>query len=314
MNILDIQKHFKDGNFNSVYIFIGNDLSLMNNYINKIHKVYGGKLIRPDTLLEVWAGLTQRSLFATSEKNIYVVRDDSDVKKNEKLWSKFDSVKNGILILIYTDLQKTTKMYKTLSDIIVEFNHLTLPQLTNYIMNKLKDVEVIDREVASYLATLCDCDLGRVDNEIDKILQLDLNTDCNIYEELDSLVYSTTQFNVFDLIKGIVKKDYKLVVENLNLVEDPKSGINRMGLLTLLYNKFCDISKVIGLPWEKDIEKRTGVKYFIAKDIWTNCKYEPISCLKAMRLIQDTESGIKQGRYLEIQSVSRCILTILSLK
>ena len=28
----------------------------------------------------------------------------------------------------------------------------------------------------------------------------------------------------------------------------------------------------------------------------------------------DTESGIKQGRYLEIQSVSRCILTILSLE
>ena len=40
MNILDIQKHFKDGNFNSVYIFTGNDISLMNNYIDKLHKVY----------------------------------------------------------------------------------------------------------------------------------------------------------------------------------------------------------------------------------------------------------------------------------
>ena len=313
MNVLDMQRHIKSKTFDKFYIFTGEDNSLMNNYIDKISSSYGGKIIRADKLLDVWGDLTQRSMFKTSSKNVYVVRDDKEVTKNEKLWNKFDNIINGILILIHTDLQKNTKIYKSLSEHVVEFNHMTVTQLSHYIVQKYGDDEVIDVEVASYLAEQCKCDLGRIDSELDKLKILKYDTDVNMFEVIDSLVYNTPEFNVFDFVDGLIKKDKGFVVENLNLVVDPLSGVNRMGFLTIIYNKFYEAAKVMSCPWDKDVERRTGVPYFVAKKVWQNVKYEPPSLLKALRIIQDCESGIKQGRYIELQAVSSCILSILSL-
>ena len=314
MNVLDIQRHIKSKTFDKFYIFTGEDNSLMNNYIDKISSSYGGKIIRADKLLDVWGDLTQRSMFKTSSKNVYVVRDDKEVTKNEKLWSKFDNIINGILILIHTNLQKNTKIYKSLSEHTVEFNHMTVTQLSHYIVQKYGDREVIDEEVASYLAEQCKCDLGRIDSELDKIKLLNPDIDSNMYDVIDHLVYSTQEFNVFDFLDHLISRDIKFIVEDLNLVEDPLNGVNTMGLLTFMYNKLYDAAKVMSMPWDKDVEERTGVKYFIAKNIWSNIKYKPESLLTALRIIQDCEIGIKQGIYTQQQAVKSCILSILTLE
>ena len=314
MNVLDIQRHIKSKTFDKFYIFTGEDNSLMNSYIDKINSSYGGKVIRADKLLDVWGDLTQRSMFKTSSKNVYVVRDDKEVTKNEKLWSKFDNIINGILILIHTNLQKNTKIYKSLSEHIVEFNHMTVTQLSHYIVQKYGDDEVIDVEVASYLAEQCKCDLGRIDSELDKIKLLNPDPDSSMYDIIDHLVYSTQEFNVFDFLDHLISRDIKFIVEDLNLVEDPLNGVNTMGLLTFMYNKLYDAAKVMSMPWDKDVEERTGVKYFIAKNIWSNIKYKPESLLTALRIIQDCESGIKQGIYTQQQAVKSCILSILTLE
>ena len=314
MNVLDMQRHIKSKTFDKFYIFTGEDNSLMNNYIDKISSSYGGKIIRADKLLDVWGDLTQRSMFKTSSKNVYVVRDDKEVTKNEKLWNKFDNIINGILILIHTDLQKNTKIYKSLSEHVVEFNHMTVTQLSHYIVQKYGDDEVIDVEVASYLAEQCKCDLGRIDSELDKIKLLNPDIDSNMYDVIDHLVYSTQEFNVFDFLDHLISRDIKFIVEDLNLVEDPLNGVNTMGLLTFMYNKLYDAAKVMSMPWDKDVEERTGVKYFIAKNIWSNIKYKPESLLTALRIIQDCESGIKQGIYTQQQAVKSCILSILTLE
>lgn len=314
MNVLDMQRHIKSKTFDKFYIFTGEDNSLMNNYIDKISSSYGGKIIRADKLLDVWGDLTQRSMFKTSSKNVYVVRDDKEVTKNEKLWGKFDNIINGILILIHTNLQKNTKIYKSLSEHTVEFNHMTVTQLSYYIVQKYGDRKVIDEEVASYLAEQCKCDLGRIDSELDKIKLLNPDIDSNMYDVIDHLVYSTQKFNVFDFLDHLISRDIKFIVEDLNLVEDPLNGVNTMGLLTFMYNKLYDAAKVMSMPWAKDVEERTGVKYFIAKNIWSNIKYKPESLLTALRIIQDCESGIKRGTYLQEQAVKSCVLSILTLE
>lgn len=311
MNIADIQKHFSTGDFESFYIFTGEDIGLMNSYISKMSNKYGGQIIRADTLLEVWKNLTQRSLFKTLEKNIYVVRDDLDVKKREKLWSRFSSITNGILILIYSDFPNNLKMRKVLEGNVVEFNHLTVPQLVNYIMHKCS---YMDRGSAEHLVTVCESDLGRIDNELFKIGQLEIKEDTSMIQLIDDLVYSTPTFNVFDVMDAILQKDNKVVVEGLNLATDPRGGINRMGFLTILYNTFNTAARVMGNVWDKDIEKRSGIQYFKAKNIWQKCKYTQASCINAMKLVQQVESGIKSGRYNEFQGVKMCILQILSMK
>lgn len=311
MNIADIQKHFSTGDFESFYIFTGEDIGLMNSYISKMSSKYGGQIIRADTLLEVWKNLTQRSLFKTLEKNIYVVRDDSDVKKHEKLWHRFSSIANGILILIYSDFPSNLKMRKVLEAHVVEFNHLTVAQLVNYITHKCS---CIDRDSAEYLAVACESDLGRIDNELFKIKQLQIDTNTSMIQLIDNLVYRTSIFNVFDVIDALLRKDNKVVIEGLNLATDPRGGINRMGFLTILYNTFNTAARVMGNVWDKDIEKRSGIPYFKAKNIWQKCKYTQLSCVNAVKLVQEVESGIKKGRYDEFQGVKMCVLQILSMK
>ncbi len=311
MNIIDLQKQIRTGTFDKYYIFTGEDLGLLNNFIDKMAKEYG-KVIRTDKLLNVWTNLTQRSIFGNSAKSVYVVRDDQDIKKNEKVWKRFDSISNGILILVYTELAKTTKLYKTLADHVVEFNHMTIPQLGSYIMNKENDL--FSKSEAEYLAEVCKCDLGRIENEIDKIKLLNLDPDANMYDVIDHLVYSTQEFNVFDFLDNLISKNVKLVVEDLNLVEDPLNGVNTMGLLTFMYNKIYDAAKVMSMPWDKDVEERCGVKYFVAKKIWSTIKFKPESLLTALRIIQDCESGIKRGKYTQDQAVKSCVLSILTLE
>lgn len=313
MNIVSLQKQIKSNSFEKFYIFTGEDQGLLNNFIDKMSDVYG-EVIRSEKLLEVWGSLTQRSLFGTSKKSIYVVRDDQEVKKNEKIWGRFKDINNGILILVYTELQKTTKMYKALVDSIVEFNHMTVPQLSSYIMHKEGMENMFSQDEADYLAETCKCDLGRIDSELDKIKLLNPDPDSNMYDIIDHLVYSTQEFNVFDFLDHLISRDIKFIVGDLNLVEDPLNGVNTMGLLTFMYNKLYDAAKVMSMPWDKDVEERTGVKYFIAKNIWSNIKYKPESLLTALRIIQDCESGIKKGIYTQQQAVKSCILSILTLE
>lgn len=315
MNLMDLELQIRNNQLSNVYLFIAEDVGVTDIFIDKIHKAYDGDIIRSDKLLDVWGNLTQRSLFEAKERNIYIVRDDNTLPKQPKLWGKFaESVVNGILILVYTDLLKTSKMYKDLEECRVTFTHMTDKQLTKYIKNRLLDHINVDDDVAKYLAEACREDLARIDNEVDKILLLNTRDYWDMYEVIDTLVYNVPDFNVFAFIDDILTKAYNFVVGDLNVVERPNSGINRMGILTLLYNRFYDAAKVMGNPWDKSVEERTGVKYMAAKKIWTICKYKHESCLTALRIIQDAESGIKQGRYIEGQAVTNCILNILMLK
>ena len=71
-NLMDLMSDIRENNLKPFYIFIGEEIGLMNVYLGHINL----NVIRESSVLTTLPSLTQRSLIASNR--VYAVRDDKD--------------------------------------------------------------------------------------------------------------------------------------------------------------------------------------------------------------------------------------------
>ena len=124
MNLTQVKNDIKQRKFAPVYIFTGDEIGVMDIYIQSMAKASKKQVVRSDTFKNVFPNLTGRNMLSRGQC-IYVIRDDKNVVDTEKVW---EILKAGgwedIVILIYTSLDKRTSFYKKHSDLICEFECL----------------------------------------------------------------------------------------------------------------------------------------------------------------------------------------------
>ena len=200
MELIELNRAIMEHNLDNFYIFTGEEINLMNLYLNQISDNE-----RVDTVLEIWSKLTSTGKFTKPKFKTYVVRDDMDFLKNEKAWSNISKIKNGRLVLLYTDIKKTTKFYKHFKDIIVEFKHLTTAQLYHQLQQNPKYAIIAnaDKNILEYFIESCNNDLNTIDNEVDKYTRLK-----------DSEVVTAFDKNTIDTLIQVVNE-----IDNINDIE-----------------------------------------------------------------------------------------------
>ena len=107
MDIVKLKSQIKSGKLDNIYVFVGDEIGLMNLYIGKMCS----EAHRVDNVAGVWKRLTSRGL--GGGKNFYVVRDDKEFLQAEKVWSTAEKmIRYGTLVLLYTNLDKRSRFYK----------------------------------------------------------------------------------------------------------------------------------------------------------------------------------------------------------
>jgi DNA polymerase III, delta subunit len=295
MDIVKLKSQIKHKELNNFYIFTGVEIGLMNMYIDKM----SDKVTRAEEVSHVWQTLTTKSLMG--QAGVCVVRDDKQFIKYEKVWTDLQSkIKHGILILIYSNLDKRSVFYKTFSDNIVEFDKMTEQQLLP-LARRLLPKGTSDDIILS-LIKYCGVDYGRLVNECDKLTRM--NTPITL--DLISTVVNFDQqlLDVFQLANDMISRSIKEALDKLQqLMQQAESS---MSILGVLYTTFRNAILVVGNP-----NGGHGVNGYAVHNIKSRLAYDPPELLQILRIIQDHEQGVKTGKYDEKFAVWDTIIRIL---
>ncbi len=308
MDLVKLKSQIKSGNLDNFYIFVGEEIGLMNLYIDKMCK----EVRRVDSVASVWKRLTSRGLGKSS--GFFVVRDDKEFVQSEKVWETAEKmIRYGTLVLLYTNLDKRSRFFKAFEDRIVEFNKMTRPQLVHFI-TKTADSTLNERE-AEYLCEACGDDYTQIVNEIDKIRRL---RECGRFSKVpfndivDEVVRTPRYADTFSMANKVMQYKGTAAVKQMQyLLDNGESGI---GIITVLYNNFRNAVQVLSASGSsKEIADKYGIHPAAVTNILNNFNYSVDGAIRAMRILQDAESGIKTGKYSEDTAPMVALCKILNL-
>lgn len=309
MNIQELQKQIINKNLDNLYIFLGYEIAIQKIYINKIKEITGLELQYVEDLKSIYNKLSSNDIFNT--KKLYVVIDDIDLIKQEKIWQDLQNkINNNIIILKYNTLDKRSKFYKQFETNIVEFNKLSDDVLTSYIK---KELPALNNDNCKKLIDICESNYNQILLEIDKIKNYSnpLDNDNYLFEQLDKCgaFHKEVSDITFEFIKKVLKRDIASIYTlRKKLIQINESNIK---LLSLLYNNF-KIILLIQSCNSKDICKTTGLQYYQVKYNEDNLNYYTVGELvNILRIIQKIEKGIKTGTIDEIISLDYLLVNIL---
>ena len=295
MNLAELKKSIVENKFDNVYIFTGDEIKIMNVYIQQIAKAQGRTVVRRDTVGEIFRTLKVAKL--TKESNVYVILDDFDYLKQEKVWEQLmTATQDHTIILVYSNLDKRGKFYKQYKDNICEFEKLNETVLAKYIQ---KEVD-LDTERAKQLANMCDNSYNRILMEVDKLQHLMKVYGLNAVEAYnkmlnEELIHTTKTELTFKLVDTICKRQVKQTLDllsNLDVVKD-----SPIAILSLLYTNIKAMLLVSVCPAGSKVSETTGLTGWQIKMAYEKGNnYDPQELLTIMDTIKYIDESIKIGR------------------
>lgn len=294
-DLVSFQKDIRTNNLKPFYILYGEEIGLMNVYLNQM-----GNVVRETSVSTVWKTLTQKGL--VSNHRIFAVRDDKEFLSNESRWKRLPDVRYGTLVLMVTKIDKRSKLLKAFPDNCVEFEKMTDAQLKRHFVSKYS---TIDSDMIEMVIQFCLNDYSRIDNELDKLSRLK-KVDADVVE---TIVKHKTEIDIFSLVDDVL--EYRPEQAIMKVTELLAKGESPIGLLTLLYQNFNNACLVLGADEPK--EANLGIKQFLINKIVYNFQYELDSAFEGMAILGQAIEGIKNGRYTESSAVYISLYKIFSL-
>lgn len=312
MQIYELKEQLVKKTLQPLYIFTGEEIAIGNIYIDKIAAIMNTKPKRVDSVGSIFGKLQNQSLM--NKPSCYVIRDDKEYLAQDKIW---DSLNNGlvqgdnVIILIYNNLDKRSRFYKHHKEMLTEFEKLIPEVLAKYIKREIG----LDPKYGIQFAELCDCNYSRILLECDKLKHLAAARNCNIQSAYaiaikEKLIHIEPKDVIFELIDAVCKRE---ITRSYRLYEELKAvNESPLGVISLLYTNFksmllvqsagagANITKRTGLtPWQVKLAKEKGVHYGIDE------------LVRAIRIIRETEKGIKTGAIEQNMSVEFILASVL---
>lgn len=321
MKLHELQQQIISKSLDKLYIFYGEEVGIMDVYLQKIYSVVNADVVRVETVQEAYTRMSQKKL--SGGPRCFVVRDDKEFFKNDKVWSKVFSLVNtssDFLILVYSSMDKRSKFYKQNSDKLTEFEKLSADMLSKYI---IKELPGMSTKEATQLAEMCECNYNRIMLECDKIKQYGyakseethaLSIDYGVCMRKlveQGIIYQPIGDITFKFTDAILTRNFADTAEYLRqarLKAEPDIMV-----LSILYNGFKQILMVQGLGKDQsEPVKRTGLTAWQVKMAKEKQGHYSISeLINALKIIRFAEKGIKTGQLDSEVSLEYVIANIM---
>lgn len=304
MDLQALKTHIKMKTFEPAYIFTGPEVGVMDIYIKQMAKVQNASIVMLDGIEDLAKKMHKGSFVKNA--SVYILRDSKEFIQDSELARKITSagvLSGDILILIYTNIDKRSKVYKTFQDSIVDFQPMKPEILVKYMQKEI----TLSNDAYMKLIEVCESDYSRILLEIDKIKR---------YAEARGIA-SETAFNllmtsgaihqppkdaVFDFVDAVLKGKKELAFALLK--SSYEYGEATMVLLSNLYNSTKQLLQVQSFKGDGKITEATGLTPFQVKLASERKGRNSIGDLiYLMRLVRDTEKGIKTGAIEEQMAV-----------
>lgn len=324
MKLPDLQKQIVSKNIDHVLLLFGEEVAIMDIYLDKVYKVTGGDVLRFDSVKEAYAKLVQKRI-TTGNSRVFVVRDDKDFFKADKEWAKvFNAAENSAdyLVLIYSSMDRRSKFYKQNQEKLCEFEKLSSTMLAGYIDKLLPGMSASEKE---QFAQVCECNYSRILLEADKVKHyahalddkapdLPLSIDYGMcFQKLlkQGVIYQPIGDITFLFTDAILTRNKK---DTAKYLQQAKAiGESEILTLSVLYNGFKQILMVQGLGRDQsEPSKRTGLTPWqvkMAKE--KQGHYSIAELVNALKVIRFVEKGIKTGAIDADVAVEYVIVNIM---
>lgn len=300
MDLTTLKSHIKTKTFDPFYIFTGPEVGVMDIYIRQIAKVQNADVVMLDGIADLAKKMHKGSIVKNA--HIYILRDSKEFIQDNDLSMKITStgaLTGDVLILVYTSIDKRSKVYKTFQEKIVDFQPMKPEILTKYIQ---REVYLTDDSYAK-LIEVCESDYSRILLEVDKIKRYadakqvkEETAFCTLMRE--GAIFQPPKDAVFDFVDAVLKGKKSLAFELLR--SSYEFGEATMVLLSNLYNSTKQLLQVQSYNGEGKITEATGLTPFQVKLASGRKGRNSIGDLiYLMRLVRDAEKGIKTGQIEE---------------
>lgn len=315
MKLPDLQKQIVSKNIDRVLLLFGEEVAIMDIYLDKIYKATGGDVLRFDSVREAYAKLVQRRI-TTSGSRVFVVRDDKDFLKADKEWAKvFNAAENSddYFIVIYSTMDRRGKFYKQNQEKLCEFEKLNSSMLAGYVDKLLPGMSNADKELFS---EICECSYSRILLEADKVkhyAQVNYLENSRAFRDLlkQGVIYQPIGDITFSFTDAILTRNKRDTAKYL--LQSKAVGESEVLTLSVLYSGFKQILMVQGLGRDQSEPcKRTGLTPWqvkMAKE--KQGHYSIPELVNALKVIRFVEKGIKTGAIDADVAVEYVIVNIM---
>ena len=297
MNIAELKKDMKANNLAGLYIFTGEEIYIRNLYIEQIVDL-GFIWKELPTVAELFKSVGTTKLI--QKPTLYVIRDDMDfIKQDSTVWDKLVAwVNNSVnkVILIYNNIDKRNKFFKTFEENTVKFEKLSETVLLKYVQKEAD----ISRENALDLIHRCDSNFNLCLLELNKVIMFSLSNNISIDEAYrkccaDRIVLDLPKESLEKYITAVMNKDFSLAIEisnDFDFTEEPP-----LKILAFLYNSFEALFAVVAYESGLSLKKNeSGANFWAVKNAEIfGIKWQIKQVRDMMDFIQFLESGIKMG-------------------
>lgn len=297
MNIVELKKDMKANNLAGLYIFAGEEIYIRNLYIEQIVDL-GFIWKELPTVAELFKSVGTTKLI--QKPTLYVIRDDMDfIKQDSTVWDKLVAwVNNSVnkVILIYNNIDKRNKFFKTFEENTVKFEKLSETVLLKYVQKEAD----ISRENALDLIHRCDSNFNLCLLELNKVIMFSLSNNISIDEAYkkccaDRVVLDLPKESLEKYITAVMNKDFSLAIEisnDFDFTEEPP-----LKILAFLYNSFEALFAVVAYESGLSLKKNeSGANFWAVKNAEIfGIKWQIKQVRDMMDFIQFLESGIKMG-------------------
>lgn len=300
ITVLELKSHIMKNTLSNFYIFVGNEIGIMNIYLEKMSNTLSLPIMRVDSVAKVYDKISVKSMFG-EEEALYVIRGDMEITKNEEVYTKLKSViGKNMIVLLYDKIDSRLKFGKFFRDDIVEFEPLSTNVLCSYIKKASKMSDRNCEKLSNIVQNSYDLSMLEVD-KINRYAEV-----MNIKEDksfetllLDGTISIQQEDTVFDFVDAVMLRQKVASFEILrNLIDN---GISSINILGTLYNKVKAVL-LVTVCESADVENTTGLDskeiYFCRKYINKYSATELVVMLKLIaRLVSDIKSGYVDDVY-----------------
>lgn len=292
------------------FIFYGSEWKVQSIYINKIAEVTNSDIQYINSIKDIFDD-SGSSLFAASK--CYVGVDIPEILKSDNLEKDVEKILqilgSNTLILQFTKLDKRSKLYNFAQGICgVEFEPLHPIVLEKHILDEIE----LSSDLIKQLIHICESDYGKILFEIDKIKRY---AECKGISHIDAfnelldhkIIYQPPEDKIFEFSDAVLGGKPKAAFRLLQ--ECKEIGEPSLKLLSVLFTNFKHLLQVQSC--KGSIAETTGLMNWEIRNVQ---KFENVykisELVYAIRLIRNTEKGIKTGQIDEQMAVDFVLVSI----
>lgn len=317
MTIIDLKNQIMKNCLTNLYVFVGEEIGIMNIYLNQMSKTLNMPVTRAESVASIYAQCTSRSMFGNTT-GFYVIRNDKDIAKEEKAYQSLSKdIGKNVIVLLYDKVDSRLKFGKFFKDQIITFEKLAPNVLKSYVK---KACPGLSDKNCEHLIELCSGSYDLCMLEIDKILHYQETTyDRDDYRDSvdhcfdvllkSGVIYQPEESDVFKWTDAVCTRNCKEAFKLERILRD--NGTQSVTMLGTLYNSLKSIL-LIQCCQSSHISVVTGLDN---RQIYFNKKYagnfDTADLVYAVKLIAKVVDGIKTGLYDDVYA-TRYVLSIIA--